>query len=100
VWDVRVLKPLDEEMLAEAATYPHVVTLEDGYREGGAGSAIAGRLAEIAGGRTDGDGPPVTVLGVPVKFIAHGKPDSILASMGLDATGITTTVRAVLTGAA
>ena len=100
VWDVRVVRPLDEEMLAEAATYPHVVTLEDGYREGGAGSAIAGRLAEIAGGRPDGDGPPVTVLGVPVEFIAHGKPDSILASMGLDAAGITTTVRAVVTGEA
>ena len=100
VWDVRLVKPLDEEMLAEAATYPHVVTLEDGYREGGAGSAIAGRLAEIAGGRRDGTGPPVTVLGVPVTFIAHGKPDSILASVGLDAAGIATTVRAVVTGAA
>jgi 1-deoxy-D-xylulose-5-phosphate synthase len=100
VWDVRLVKPLDDEMLAEAATYPHVVTVEDGYREGGAGSAIADRLAEIAGGRRDGDGPAVTVLGVPVRFIPHGKPDSILASMGLDAAGITTTVRAVLTGAA
>jgi len=99
VWDVRLVKPLDEEMLAEAATYPHVVTVEDGYREGGAGSAIAGRLTEIAGGRAGGDGPPVTVLGVPVRFIAHGKPDSILASVGLDAAGLTTTVRAVLTGA-
>jgi 1-deoxy-D-xylulose-5-phosphate synthase len=100
VWDVRLVKPLDDEMLAEAATYPHVVTVEDGYREGGAGSAIADRLAEIAGGRRDGDGPAVTVLGVPVRFIPHGKPDSILASLGLDAAGITTTVRAVLTGAA
>jgi 1-deoxy-D-xylulose-5-phosphate synthase len=100
VWDVRLVKPLDEEMLAEAASYPHVVTVEDGYREGGAGSAIADRLAEIAGGRRDGDDPAVTMLGVPVRFIPHGKPDSILASMGLDAAGITTTVRAVLTGAA
>ena len=100
VWDVRLIKPLDEEMLVEAATYPHVVTVEDGYREGGAGSAIAARLAEIAAGSEGGDGPPVTVLGVPVRFIAHGKPDDILASIGLDATGITATVRAVLTGEA
>jgi 1-deoxy-D-xylulose-5-phosphate synthase len=100
VWDVRVVKPLDEEMLAEAATYPHVVTVEDGYREGGAGSAIASRLAEISGDRPDRDGPPVTVLGVPVRFIAHGKPDSILASMGLDAAGITATVRAAVTRSA
>jgi 1-deoxy-D-xylulose-5-phosphate synthase len=98
VWDVRLVKPLDEEMLAEAATYPRVVTVEDGYREGGAGSAIADRLAEIAADREDGDGPPVTVLGVPVRFIPHGKPDNILASVGLDAAGLATTVRAVLAG--
>jgi 1-deoxy-D-xylulose-5-phosphate synthase len=100
VWDVRLIKPLDEEMLAEAARYPRVVTVEDGYREGGAGSAIAARLCELAaaGAGADADGPPVTVLGVPVRFIAHGKPDNILASMGLDAAGIATTVRAVLAG--
>jgi 1-deoxy-D-xylulose-5-phosphate synthase len=99
VWDVRVVKPLDEEMLAEAATYSCVVTVEDGYLEGGAGSAIAARLADIAAGREDGERPRVTVLGVPVQFIAHGKPDSILASMGLDSSGIAATMRAVLPGA-
>jgi 1-deoxy-D-xylulose-5-phosphate synthase len=99
VWDVRVVKPLDEEMLAEAATYSCVVTVEDGYLEGGAGSAIAARLADIAAGREDGERPRVTVLGVPVQFIAHGKPDSILASMGLDGSGIAATVRAALPGA-
>jgi 1-deoxy-D-xylulose-5-phosphate synthase len=99
VWDVRLIKPLDQEMLAEAATYPHVVTVEDGYRDGGAGSAIADRLAEVSAGREGRDGPPVTVLGVPVRFIPHGKPDDILASLGLDAAGIAATVRAVLTRA-
>jgi 1-deoxy-D-xylulose-5-phosphate synthase len=97
VWDVRLIKPLDQEMLAEAATYPHVVTVEDGYRDGGAGSAIADRLAEVSAGREGRDGPPMTVLGVPVRFIPHGKPDDILASLGLDAAGIAATVRAVLT---
>jgi 1-deoxy-D-xylulose-5-phosphate synthase len=96
VWDVRLIKPLDEEMLAEAATYPHVVTVEDGYRDGGAGSAIADHLAGSAAGEEHEDGPQVTVLGVPVRFIPHGKPDEILASVGLDAEGIAATVRAVL----
>jgi 1-deoxy-D-xylulose-5-phosphate synthase len=96
VWDVRLVKPLDEEMLAEAATYPHVVTVEDGYRDGGAGSAIADRLADLAAGQEPENGPQVTVLGVPVRFIPHGKPDDILASVGLDAEGIAATVRAVL----
>ena len=38
-------EPLDEEMIADAAARPAVVTIEDGYREGGIGAAIAGRLA-------------------------------------------------------
>jgi 1-deoxy-D-xylulose-5-phosphate synthase len=96
VWDVRLVKPLDEEMLAEAATYPRVVTVEDGYRDGGAGSAIADRLAGLAAGQEHEEGPNVTVLGAPVRFIPHGKPDDILASVGLDAEGIAATVRAVL----
>jgi 1-deoxy-D-xylulose-5-phosphate synthase len=96
VWDVRLVKPLDEEMLAEAAAYAHVVTVEDGYRDGGAGSAIADRLAGLAAAHEHEDSPQVTVLGVPVRFIPHGKPDDILASVGLDADGIAATVRAVL----
>ena len=97
VWDVRVAKPLDDGMLDDAFAHPAVVTLEDGYREGGIGAAIAGRLAERAcrpevrqaGGRT----PRLSVLGVPVQFIPHGKPDAILASFGLDAAGVTATAR-------
>ena len=89
VWDVRVPKPLDEMMLADAARHPAVVTLEDGYREGGVGSAIAARLAALGGG----DAPRLAVLGVPVQFIPHGKPDAILASFGLDAAGVTATAR-------
>ena len=45
VWDVRVVKPLDPEMIADAARHPLVVTVEDGIREGGAGSRIVDELA-------------------------------------------------------
>jgi 1-deoxy-D-xylulose-5-phosphate synthase len=97
VWDVRVVKPLDEHMLADAAAHRFVVTVEDGYREGGAGSAIADRLAGSPG---DGDGPGVAVLGVPVRFIPHGKPDAILASLDLDADGIAAAARRLLVATA
>ena len=98
VWDVRVAKPLDPEMLADAAAHSAVVTVEDGYREGGIGAAIADRLtcrtaAESGGGA---DPPRLAVLGIPVRFIPHGKPDAILASFGLDRSGVATTVREVL----
>jgi 1-deoxy-D-xylulose-5-phosphate synthase len=91
VWDVRVAKPLDEQMLADAAAHPAVVTIEDGYREGGIGSAIADRLACHAS-----NAPRLEVLGVPVQFIQHGKPDAILAGFGLDAAGVSATVRDLL----
>jgi len=36
------------------------------------------------------------VLGIPTIFIPHGKPDSILAELGLDATGIAAAARDML----
>ena len=92
VWDVRCVKPLDEEMLADAAAHPSVLTVEDGLRDGGAGSAIADGVARLAA--ADGRvGPPVTVLGVPPRFLPHGKADDILAELGLDAAGIAAAAR-------
>ena len=93
VWDVRVVKPLDPEMLADAARHRLVVTVEDGFREGGVGAAVAARLAERTPAPTP---PPVRVLGVPVQYIPHGKPDAILADLGLDAAGIAASTRDLL----
>ncbi|HKH04459.1 MAG TPA: transketolase C-terminal domain-containing protein, partial [Acidimicrobiales bacterium] len=93
VWDVRVVTPLDPEMLADAARHPAVVTIEDGYRDGGAGSLVASRLTDLVAPRS---APPVVNLGVPVRFLQHGKPDAILAELGLDAAGIAASVRATL----
>jgi 1-deoxy-D-xylulose-5-phosphate synthase len=85
VWDARVVKPLDPDMLEDAARHPYVVTVEDGLRAGGVGAAIADDLSE----RTLGDpAPRVRVLGIPTAYIPHGKPDAILADLGLDAAGI------------
>jgi 1-deoxy-D-xylulose-5-phosphate synthase len=83
VWDPRVVKPLDPEMLADAAGHRLVVTIEDGLRDGGTGAAIADALSKLAPG-----GPQVRVLGVPSAYLAHGKPDAILSRLGLDAEGI------------
>jgi 1-deoxy-D-xylulose-5-phosphate synthase len=85
VWDPRVVKPLDSEMLADAATHELVVTIEDGLRDGGVGMAIADQLCEITVGRPE---PRVRVLGIPGAYVPHGKPDAILAELGLDAAGV------------
>jgi deoxyxylulose-5-phosphate synthase len=40
--------------------------------------------------------PPVRILGVPRSYIAQGKPDRILAELGLDGPGIASTVTTAL----
>jgi 1-deoxy-D-xylulose-5-phosphate synthase len=89
VWDPRVVKPLDPEMLSDAAGHRLVVTVEDGLRDGGVGTAVADALSKLA----PVGGPQVRVLGVPSVYLPHGKPDAILAKLGLDADGIADEVR-------
>ena len=86
VWDARVVKPLDPAMIDDAARHPFVMTLEDGLREGGVGMSVADLVSERTIGVAE---PRVRVLGIPSQYIAHGKPDAILADLGLDAAGIT-----------
>ena len=93
LWDVRSVRPADPQMLAAAAEAPLVVTVENGVVGGGAGTELTDRLTELAGVR---HAPPVLRLGVPSAFLPHGKPDRILAELGLDAPGIATATRKVL----
>ena len=90
VWDPRVVKPLDAEMLSDAAGHRLVVTVEDGLRDGGIGASIADTLSKLA----PVDGPTVRVLGVPSVYLAQGKPDAILHRLGLDADGVADEVQA------
>jgi 1-deoxy-D-xylulose-5-phosphate synthase len=83
--------PLDPAMIADAARHAAVVTAEDGVRDGGAGSLMASAIARHAAEQGT-PAPPVEVLGVPVRFIPHGKPDRILAQLGLDADGVAAAV--------
>ena len=93
VWDVRVCKPLDPEMIADAAAHSLVVTAEDGIVAGSVGSQIVEAVAAVGSRRL---APPSAVLGTPVDYIPHGKPDEILAALGLDAPGIAATVEQLL----
>ena len=86
VWDPRCIRPLDETMLDDAAAHRLVVTVEDGFREGGFGTGVLDDLSSRSP-RTE-----VAVLGVPVAHHAHGKVDDLLASFWLDGPGIAATV--------
>ncbi len=97
VWDVRVVSPPDVRMLADAVRHRLVVTVEDGVRHGGAGSFLLDAMSahvESAGVVA----PKTRVLGIPRQYLAQGKADDILASLGLDGTGIAESVRHALAG--
>ncbi|HEY1651361.1 MAG TPA: 1-deoxy-D-xylulose-5-phosphate synthase [Acidimicrobiales bacterium] len=94
VWDTRVISPPDVAMLADAARHQLVVTAEDGMRHGGAGSF----LVDAMSAQVDSEGlamPAIRILGIPRQFLAQGKADDILASLGLDGAGIAESVRRV-----
>jgi 1-deoxy-D-xylulose-5-phosphate synthase len=93
VWDVRCVKPLDEEMLRDAAGHRLVVTVEDGIRTGGVGMQIQDAIAGLSDARSC---PPVVILGLPSEFLPHGNPDQILADLGLDAAGILSAIERAL----
>jgi 1-deoxy-D-xylulose-5-phosphate synthase len=90
IWDPRVVSHPDPAMLADAARHALVVTLEDGVRQGGAGMFLVDALrASLPLGAC----PPVVHRGVPRAFLAQGRPDRILARLGLDDDGVVRTVR-------
>ena len=91
VWDARSVAPIDPQVIADAARHHTVVTVEDGVRDGGIGMTIADQVHAIA------PSVHVKVLGLPAKFMPQGSADRILAQLGLDADGITATVRGALT---
>ncbi|MDQ6617078.1 MAG: 1-deoxy-D-xylulose-5-phosphate synthase [Actinomycetota bacterium] len=94
VWDVRVVRPLDPAMIADAARHQLVVTIEDGVREGGAGAFMAQTVADQAQAR-GATAPPVLVLGTPTAYIPHGRPAAIHAQLGLDGAGIASAIATV-----
>ena len=82
-YDMRFLKPLDERLLTEvAARYKKIVTLEDGVRKGGLGTAVLEWLAD------HGISIPVVRLGLPDQFVEHGSLPELHHLCGIDVEGI------------
>jgi 1-deoxy-D-xylulose-5-phosphate synthase len=88
VADMRFVKPLDVALVRQLAQdHDCLVTVEEGCTMGGAGSAVAEALA------AEGIVKPLLILGLPDRFIDHGDPALLLASVGLDAHGIGASIR-------
>ncbi len=92
VYDMRWVKPLDEDAVAQAARSALVATVEDGTLSGGFGSAVLECMASLPAGRK----ADVLRLGLPDAFVGHGGVAELFASLGLDAQGIARSVAARL----
>ncbi len=90
-YDMRFVKPIDEEMLHEVANkFDKIITVEDGTIVGGFGSAVLEFMA--ANNYT----PEVKMLGIPDRIVEHGKPAELHKECGYDAAAIAEAVRAIV----
>ena len=78
-YDMRFLKPLDEQLLHEVGRrFRRIVTVEDGVRNGGLGSAVLEWMSD------HGYQPRITRLGLPDHFVEHGTVSELRQLVGLD----------------
>ena len=88
VADMRFVKPLDQELIGDLATsHQLIVTLEENTVMGGAGSAVNEYLVQ------ENFSIPILNLGLPDRFLEHGKVPDMLAEVGLDSDAIATSIR-------
>ena len=86
-FDMRFLKPLDQKTLQKIAqTYKNIITIEDGCRTGGFGTAVMEWMND------KGFNAHITRLGLPDKFIEHGTVDQLYHIVGLDIDSIKQTI--------
>ena len=96
VINLRFAKPLDEELIVQAAEkYGKLVTLEEGVLAGGVGSAVlellnkAGLMQKVQ----------VLNLGLPDEFVPHGDKKYLFRDLGLDTESIKEKITALVKGA-
>ncbi|WP_321333032.1 1-deoxy-D-xylulose-5-phosphate synthase [uncultured Bacteroides sp.] len=82
-YDIRFLKPLDENLLHEVGCkFKKIITVEEGMIKGGMGSAILEFMSD------NNYYPKIHRIGLPDKFIEHGSISDLHHLCGLDTTGI------------
>ncbi len=87
-YDMRYVKPLDEDLLDKvAAHYKYVITVEDGSLRGGVGESVAAYFNKKEAKLK------IATLGIPDRFIHHGTPAQLYAECGFDADGVYAAVK-------
>lgn len=87
-YDLRFLKPLDEELLMEVGSrFPRIITVEDGAITGGMGSAVLEFM------NAHGFTPHIRHIGIPDHFVEHGRVSELHHLCGMDEAGILSAIR-------
>lgn len=87
-YDLRFLKPLDEELLHEVGKrFKHIITIEDGTRNGGMGSAVLEWLSD------HGYTPTVKRMGMPDEFVEHGTVAELKRICNMDIDSIVAAIK-------
>ncbi|MFI4985330.1 MAG: 1-deoxy-D-xylulose-5-phosphate synthase [Solirubrobacterales bacterium] len=91
VADARFAKPIDAGLMAQlAAEHDLLVTVEEGVLAGGFGSAVWETLNEA------GATPRILRVGLPDRYVTHGKPALLHEEVGFTATRIAQRVTAAI----
>lgn len=87
-YDMRFLKPMDEQLLEEIGRkFKHILTIEDGVRTGGLGSAVLEWMND------HGYRPKVVRIGLPdTQFVEHGTVAQLYELCGMDVESIKKTI--------
>ena len=95
VCNARFVKPIDEEMVLELARgHRLLVTMEDNALIGGFGEGVAAILER------SGTSCGLVGIGLPDRFVGHGKVPDLFRLEGMDAATVVRTVRSELRGEA
>ena len=96
VADARFVKPLDAELLERLALgHELVVTIEENVLAGGFGSAVLEHLEDAFGDRP-GERARVMRIGLPDRYVTHGKPALLREEVGLTGESVAERVLAAL----
>ncbi len=89
-YDMRFIKPLDESILKEVGErFSRIVTIEDGVRTGGFGSAVLEWMSD------HGYHPQITRMGLPDEFVEHGTIAQLRELVHLDGESIKNAIKGV-----
>ncbi|HMJ33810.1 MAG TPA: 1-deoxy-D-xylulose-5-phosphate synthase [Baekduia sp.] len=92
VADARFAKPIDRELMRTlAADHELLVTVEEGVLSGGFGSGVWEALNDAAVAV-----PPILRVGLPDRYVTHGKPALLHAEVGFTGRDIARRVEAAL----